>query len=1319
MKLSLTYIIKYNLPRMKKLFSLFIFLFFIIQTGLSQINTLETINSFYGHWCCANGNYIYGTDVNNFKVVLRKAESGQSIETRGSVTSLDASFTIEHKIFATSTPGLIFVLVKNNSGYFLLKSRDGAATFTNVFAFGQGNGPGGTNNPEVRILRSFLELKRNVPAGGGAGTLYVGEYNISHSRISGSTNDRVRIMRSVDNGDTWTKVMEWNTNGSNQVGHIHAMKQDPYTGEIYICTGDGNNKAGIIKWDGSSPWTDNRTMSEIGRMNGFKVLTGAQRNRVCDVLFDGDYFYTFADTPRPDNPSGSESGIWRGSKDFTSYRRVDNQIHDYDPMHIGWYGEKIGNTFIFTTSREYDSGSNWSKLNTEVYCSTNGVNWYASGKIDWIDYGDPTVGRFIDNVFTFNDKLYIDCVEGAGHPSTIQCELNREWKTSEDPVILHPVYFVGSWNNSGNDANPGTNPDAPKRTLNSALTSNRISAGARVRVAAGNYSESSIYPSWSGAMFQGRGSVVIEGQGMSRTHIVRSSGSGNTYGIYLEAAKTLTDANTPLILKDLDIYLTVDGGATHSNYVLNNKDSFIKTIDCRIGNTSNDDSPLVNLSDENAKLVSENSLFIANSGTSIYKNIVRANAANTGCFLKNCIILNAYNAFDINFPGIDFSLKNCTLYGIENTGVLFGPAWNTVPVIKNCIFSCGEVPVKDLSGLTGTDIDYNLYNKPLSNIVDGGHSLDIGIDPLFVDAASWDFNLKSNSPCVMKGINLSDVAYDFAGNERKNPPCIGAYENTALSVTPSETTIPSSSGTTRVFNIISNTYWNVSYHDNWINLSSSSGNGSGTITATFAGNSSSSPRVGTITISGTGVGSQSVKITQDGIKALSVTPSDQDTGSEAGSTTFNISSNTSWTVSDDAPWLTVNPSSGNNDGTLTVSFTANTLTSPRTGTITISGTGVNSRSITITQDGVKVLTVTPSDYKTESDAGSTTLTISSNTSWTVSDDALWLTVNPASGNGDGTIIASFTANTSTSPRIGTITISGTKVSSQSVKVTQDGIKILTVTPYDQKTESDAGSVTFDISSNTSWTVSDDASWLSVNPVSGTGNGTITASIAENTSASPRLGTITISGTRVTSQSVTVRQNRSFPIPTLSMPANISTDIDINPALIWNIAPGAISYSVQVSKDPDFENKLIERQSIISSSFIASGLDNNTLYYWRVKATYPEGTSKWSEPWGFTTEISSDPEQSVSDLFIVLKQNYPNPFKNFTTIEFYISKPCLFELTVFNNLGEKVEITQNEYPDPGFNSFKWNPPSSFKSGIYYCQLRANNIQRTMKMIYINK
>ena len=64
---------------------------------------------------------------------------------------------------------------------------------------------------------------------------------------------------------------------------------------------------------------------------------------------------------------------------------------------------------------------------------------------------------------------------------------------------------------------------------------------------------------------------------------------------------------------------------------------------------------------------------------------------------------------------------------------------------------------------------------------------------------------------------------------------------------------------------------------------------------------------------------------------------------------------------------------------------------------------------------------------------------------------------------------------------------------------------------------------FSVTSNTDWTVSSDQSWLTVNPVSGTGNGSVTVTAEENTGATARTATVTISATGVTSQTVTVTQ----------------------------------------------------------------------------------------------------------------------------------------------------------------------------------------------------
>ena len=63
-----------------------------------------------------------------------------------------------------------------------------------------------------------------------------------------------------------------------------------------------------------------------------------------------------------------------------------------------------------------------------------------------------------------------------------------------------------------------------------------------------------------------------------------------------------------------------------------------------------------------------------------------------------------------------------------------------------------------------------------------------------------------------------------------------------------------------------------------------------------------------------------------------------------------IWSNTVWTVSSSASWLTVSPSSDSGNGTITVSAATNTTSSERKATITISGTGVTTQTIDVTQD---------------------------------------------------------------------------------------------------------------------------------------------------------------------------------------------------------------------------------------------------------------------------------------------------------------------------------------------------------------------------------
>jgi len=84
---------------------------------------------------------------------------------------------------------------------------------------------------------------------------------------------------------------------------------------------------------------------------------------------------------------------------------------------------------------------------------------------------------------------------------------------------------------------------------------------------------------------------------------------------------------------------------------------------------------------------------------------------------------------------------------------------------------------------------------------------------------------------------------------------------------------------------------------------------------------------------------------------LTITPVNRSVPSTAGNTTFTVTStNINWSASDDANWLTLNPTNGGNGTTmLTATYTENTG-AQRVGTITVSGGGIN-RMVTVTQAG--------------------------------------------------------------------------------------------------------------------------------------------------------------------------------------------------------------------------------------------------------------------------------------------------------------------------------------------------------------------------------
>jgi hypothetical protein len=137
-------------------------------------------------------------------------------------------------------------------------------------------------------IRGLHQRSLLVAKVAGKTVLFFGEYNIRAKRSPGRGNDAVALWRSTDMGNTWGRVVEWNTNGVHVVRHIHGLKQNPHNGWIYILFGDNDRESGIVAWDGVSKAIPNNTsLVKIGlnKYKGWKAISGSQDMRAGDIVF--------------------------------------------------------------------------------------------------------------------------------------------------------------------------------------------------------------------------------------------------------------------------------------------------------------------------------------------------------------------------------------------------------------------------------------------------------------------------------------------------------------------------------------------------------------------------------------------------------------------------------------------------------------------------------------------------------------------------------------------------------------------------------------------------------------------------------------------------------------------------------------------------------------------------------------------------------------------------------------------------------------------------------------------------------------------------
>ncbi len=139
--------------------------------------------------------------------------------------------------------------------------------------------------------------------------------------------------------------------------------------------------------------------------------------------------------------------------------------------------------------------------------------------------------------------------------------------------------------------------------------------------------------------------------------------------------------------------------------------------------------------------------------------------------------------------------------------------------------------------------------------------------------------------------------------------------------------------------------------------------------------------------------------------------------------------------------MTVSPTSGNGNGSVTVSYQQNSIVDQRQCIITVSASGVSNQTFTLTQQGANpTLTISPTSATVSPSSGSTTFSVTSNTNWTVSESCDWVTVSPLADSGNKVVTVNYSANTSSSPRQCQIIVGlNNSIMIETFNLSQDGL----------------------------------------------------------------------------------------------------------------------------------------------------------------------------------------------------------------------------------------------------------------------------------------
>lgn len=309
------------------------------------------------------------------------------------------------------------------------------------------------------------------------------------------------------------------------------------------------------------------------------------------------------------------------------------------------------------------------------------------------------------------------------------------------------------------------------------------------------------------------------------------------------------------------------------------------------------------------------------------------------------------------------------------------------------------------------------------------------------------------------------------------------------------------------FSITSNVPWSISQKDlDWVTITPSRGLGEKelvVVTITPAVNKALEPREGTFTLTA-GTVKRNVKLAQE---AAQVDPAFNVTGAEDGTfyvealdiegATFNVSANRDWTATlAGMDWATVTPLSGEKDRSATITVIPKSVNDgdARQGTISFEYGAAEPKVIKLVHKAFEPeisLSVAEMSASSTGSIENPKVVVTSNAPWTAVSNADWIAIDKEEGPlGETEVTVTVSENTTGADRTGTVSFVNKTVTA-TLTVNQ-GNEFVNVSA--EKVSTTKTQATFDVTSNTDWTVTSSEAWATVAPAEGTGNATVTVTL---------------------------------------------------------------------------------------------------------------------------------------------------------------------------------------------------------------------------------